>query len=177
LGMKKLTKFWSISRYLGQTLSFQDRIAKELKIRRANGWKAFWAKKAVWRSKLRIRSKIKVFKSMIIPVLTYSCQTWETTNKQMEKFQTTQNAMLRKILGLKRLEKTRNEELFKKTKAKIIWGVAKKLKYRYAGHVIRESKQKWNNILTTLVPYTGKRGRGWPRMRWSDELIKVFGKG
>ena len=55
--------------------------------------------------------------------------------------------------------------------------VAKKLKYRYAGHVIRESKQKWNNILTTLVPYTGKRGRGWPRMRWSDELIKVSGKG
>ena len=28
-------------KYLGQTLSFKDKTNKELKIRRANGWKAF----------------------------------------------------------------------------------------------------------------------------------------
>jgi len=30
-------------RYLGQTLSFNNKMEKELKIRGANSWKAFWA--------------------------------------------------------------------------------------------------------------------------------------
>ena len=30
-------------RYLGQMLSFENKIEKELKIRRSNAWKSFWA--------------------------------------------------------------------------------------------------------------------------------------
>ena len=56
-------------------------------------------------------------------------------------------------------------------------GVPKKLKYRQAGHVIRDSKLKWNNILTTWVLHTGEIARGPPRTRWSDELERVFIKG
>jgi len=50
-------------------------MGKELKVRRANGWKAFWAKKAIWRSRLKLKSKIRIFESTIIPILTYGAQT------------------------------------------------------------------------------------------------------
>ena len=51
-------------RYLGQTLSFKDKTNKELKIRRANGWKAFWSMKSLWRSKIKLKLKIRMFESL-----------------------------------------------------------------------------------------------------------------
>lgn len=35
------------NKYLGQTLTFVDKTEKELKARRTNGWKAFWAQKLI----------------------------------------------------------------------------------------------------------------------------------
>ena len=162
-------------KYLGQTLSFSDKSAKELKIRRANGWKAFWAKKSIWQSKLKLNSKIKIFESTITPVLAYGAQTWAGTKGQTKKMQTTQNAMLRKILSVRLMDKIRLEDIFRRTKARNVGGVAKLLKYRYAGHVIRDCNLKWSKILTTWVPHMGRRNRGCPRTRWSDEINKHFG--
>ena len=53
--------------------------------------------------------------------------------------------------------------------------VAKTLKLKYAGHIIRESDQKWNKTLTLWIPHTGKRNRGRPRTRWSDEINRELG--
>jgi len=55
-----------------------------------------------------------------------------------------------------------------------VLGIAKKLKMRNTGHIIREPKQKWNNILTTWVPHEWNRLRGRPRKRWSYELRANF---
>ena len=49
------------------------------------------------------------------------------------------------------------------------------LKFRYAGHIMRENRNKWNKILTNWLPHWGKRGRGRPSTRWSDELRMVAG--
>jgi len=73
------------NKYLEQTLSFENKTEKEIKIRRANGWKFFWAQKTILKSKLKLKSKIKIFESTIIPVLTYGAQTWATTKKQIGK--------------------------------------------------------------------------------------------
>ena len=40
---------------------------------------------------------------------------------------------------------------------------------------MRESKLKWNYILSTWVPHIGKRGRGRPETWWSDKLSGEFG--
>ena len=162
-------------KYLGQILSFADKTSKELKVRRANGWKAFWAKKSIWRSKLKLSSKIRIFESLIIPVLTYRAQTWATTQEQARKLQTTQNAMLRSIMGIKLSDKTHLQDIYRKTKVRLVGKVAKLLKFRYAGHTMRDTKLKWNYIMSSWVPHTGKRSRGHPRIRWSDEIFKEFG--
>ena len=93
----------------------------------------------------------------------------------MKKLQVTQNSMLRNILGVRIKDKVSLEKIYAKTKAKKVWRVAKTLKLRYAGHIARENKAKWNHTLTTWVPHRGKRKRGQPRTRWADELTSNFG--
>ena len=123
-------------KYLGQTLSFEDKTEKELKIRRANGWKSFWAQRTILKSNLKLKSKIRVFESTIVPVLTYGAQTWATTKKQLGKIQTTQNSMLRQLLGIKIKDKVSLEKIYAKTRAKRVGVIAKTLKLKYAGHLI-----------------------------------------
>ena len=125
---------------------------------------------------MKLKSKIRIFESTIIPVMAYGAQTWATTNKQIQKLQTTQNSMLRYILGIRTIDKVKIQKIFQKTKAKKVWVVAKTLKLRFAGHVIRDSSKKWSHIMTKWVPHIGKRSRGRPVTRWSDELIKTVGK-
>ena len=72
-------------RYLGQLVSFVNKTEKELKIRRANAWRAFWAQKHLFKSSLKMKSKIRVWESTVLPVLLYGAQTWALTAKQMKK--------------------------------------------------------------------------------------------
>jgi len=68
-------------------------------------------------------------------------------------------------MGIRLANKTRVESIFEKTKAKNIWGFAKELKYRYAGHVIREPK--------SVEPYPYHLGprQGQVKQRLSEDKV------
>ena len=83
--------------------------------------------------------------------------------------------MLRQLFGIKLKDKVSLEKIYTKTRAKRVRVIVKILKLKYAGHLMRECDQKWNKTLTLWIPHTGKRGRGRPRTRWSDELIRELG--
>jgi len=68
--------------------------------------------------------------------------------------------MLRKFLGVRLRDKTCLDDIFARTKARNIGGIAKLLKFRYTGHVIREYNLNWSKMMTTWVPHTGRRIRG-----------------
>ena len=55
-----------------------------------------------------------MFKQCVIPVLLYGAQTWRLTEKTIKKLETTQSAMLRSILNIKRKDKIKNEYIYKK---------------------------------------------------------------
>lgn len=69
------------------------------------------------------------------------------------------------IFGIRLQDRRRVEEIFVKTKAKKVWGVTKKLKYRYEDHIFRDSKYKWSNIMTLY----------WSYIRGSAKIIRYFG--
>ena len=73
------------------------------------------------------------------------------------------------------LDRLSIEDRYSKTKAKKVGVIAKTLKYKYAGHLARDSDYKWNKILTTWVPYKGKRSRERPRTRWIDKTKDNLG--
>ena len=57
--------------------------------------------------------------------------------------------MIRSILQVRLKDKTKLIDMFTKTGAKKVGVVAKKLKYKFAGHVIRDQDSKWCKTLTT----------------------------
>jgi hypothetical protein len=61
--------------------------------------------------------KIRIFKTIILPVVLYGCETWSLTLREEHRLRVFENRMLRRIFGPKREEvtggwrKLRNEEL------------------------------------------------------------------
>ena len=49
--------------------------------------------------------------------------------------------------------------------------VAKK-KWRWAGHVIRTTDNRWTRKITEWIPRESKRKRGRQKQRWRDDLTK-----
>jgi hypothetical protein len=51
---------------------------------------------------------------------------------------------------------------------------SKKLKWEFAGKIARNT-EKWTTDVLNWIP-VGKRGRGRPRPRWEDEILKMAGE-
>ncbi len=157
-------------RYLGQIMSFEKKMEKELKVRKANAWKAFWAQKTILKGKMNLRSKIRILERTVYPVITCRAQVWACTKKQIMKMKTTQHSMLRNILGIRLKDKRSIQDIKNITKTKNIGEKIKKLKFSYADHLTRALNSKWNKITTLWTPIEKKRrgqttnqvgGRNW----------------
>lgn len=134
--------------YLGQLISPKDNINKEIERRIANSWKRYWSLREVMKDKnLHISTKSKLFNICILPVLLYGSQTWTITKNTSNKIAICQRAMERSMLGVKRKDRLRNINIRKKTKVQDVTLKIQRLKWKWAGHMIR-GKDKWSRIVT-----------------------------
>jgi hypothetical protein len=87
--------------------------------------------------------KIKIYKTVILPVVLYGCETWSHTLREERRLRVFENRVLRRIFGPKRDEltggwrKLHNEELHSLYSSPSIIRVIKARKLRWAGHVER----------------------------------------
>jgi hypothetical protein len=56
--------------------------------------------------------KLKIYKTVILPVLLYGCETWSLTLKEEHRLRVFENRVLRKICGPKREEDGSWRKLF-----------------------------------------------------------------
>lgn len=162
--------------YLGRIVSFNNNSEKELRVRKAKAWKSYWALRGVFKGKLSVKSKIKILESCVMPVLTYGAQTWALTKTQVVGLKKTQRAMERSILNIRLRDKIRNTSIREETQVQDVGYTIKKLKFKYAGHIMRASNERWEKLVTEWRPYEGRRKRGRPKTRWRDELENRVGK-
>lgn len=161
--------------YLGQLITQNEPMIKEAERRITNGWKRYWSLKEAMKNKqLHINFKSKLFNTCVLPVLMYGCQSWTLTQKMTSKLATCQYAMERSMLNVKKSDKLRNYFIRNKTKTIDIMLKIKRLKWRWAGHVIR-GHDKWSKKITGWYPREGKRKRGRPQKRWDDDIREVAG--
>ena len=149
-------------KYLGQIISFENRINHEIGVRIGNGWRAFWRLKHILKSKMGISTKIKIFRSCVLPVLTNGAQAWALTLKNKERLRTTQYAMLRSIVGVKLRDKVSKRQIREMTGCKDMGYYLSKLKLKYAGHMARKGNKKCCYKTTVWTPYDHERKRGRP---------------
>ena len=82
-------------------------------------------------------------------MLTYAAQTWSITENNYKQLETTQRAiMIRSILGTRRIDKIKIETMYEKTKMQNIMIHIKQMKWRWAGHTIRLTDERWPKKIT-----------------------------
>jgi hypothetical protein len=90
--------------------------------------------------------KIKIYKSLILPVVLYGCETWSLTLKDERRPRVFENSVLRRTFGPKReedgtLRKLHNDDLHNLYSSPNIVRVIKSRRMRWTGHVARGGKR------------------------------------
>ena len=105
-------------KYLGTTLTNQNSIQDEIKSRLKSGNACYYSVQNVLSSSLLSRNlKIKIYRTIILPVVLYGCETWSLTLREKHWLRIFEKRVLRRIFGPRRDEvtgewrKVHNEEL------------------------------------------------------------------
>jgi hypothetical protein len=113
--------------------------------------------------------KIKIYKTVILPVVLYGCETWSLTLRGEHRLRVFENRVLRRIFGPKREEdgswrKLHNDEFHSLYSSPNIVRVFKSSRMRWAGRVARMGEGR--GVYRVLVGRPeGKRPLGRPRRR------------
>ena len=105
-------------RYLGTNFTDQNYILEEIKNKLKSGNTCFLSVQNLLSSSLLSKNlKTKIFRTIILPVVLYGCETWSLTSRKECRLRAFENRELRRIFGPKRDEvirewrKLHNKEL------------------------------------------------------------------
>src|SRR5579871_3968764 len=138
---------------LGSKMSSEGDATKEINTRIAMAANAFNKLTNIWISKdLNIHTKIKLFRSCVIPVLIYGCESWKSTNQIEKKLDNFENKCLRKLLNLKWSDFVSNKTVREKTKQEPVSNVIRRRRWKYLGHVLRSDEKRLNHQILMWSP-------------------------
>jgi hypothetical protein len=119
--------------------------------------------------------KIKIYRTIILPVVLYGFETWSLTLREERRLRVFENRVLRKVFGPKgdkvtgEWRKLHNEELNDLYPLPNIVRVVKSRRMRWAGHLARMWEDRGVHRVLVGKP-EGKRPLGRPRRRWKDNI-------
>jgi hypothetical protein len=127
-------------KYLGTTLTNQNDIHDEIKSRLNSGNACSHSFQNILSSRLIAKNpKIKIYKTVILPVVLYGCETWSLTLREEHRLRVSENRVLG-IFGPKREEdgswrKLHNDRLLSLYSSRNIVRVIKSRRMWWMGHV------------------------------------------
>jgi hypothetical protein len=120
-------------------------------------------------------AKIEIYRTIILPVVLYECETWSLTLREEHRLRVFENRVLRRIFGLKRdgvtgeWRRLHNEELNDIYSLPNIIRVIKSRIMRWAGHVARMDEGRGEYRVLVGRP-EGRRLLERPRRRWENNI-------
>ena len=155
--------------YLGGNISENGRV--EVEVRRriqagANAWRN--VEGVMMDRKISRKLKGKVLDSCVMPASTYGLETLALSELHQHKLQVCENNWIRRIAGVRRVERRRMKDLREEvgTKACIVGKIVKS-RVKWAGHMIRMKDEKLPKR-SEKMKQDGCRKRGRPQLRWED---------
>jgi hypothetical protein len=106
-------------KYLGTTLTNQNSIHEEIKSRLKSGNACYHSVQNLLSSSLLSKNgNIKIYRTIILPVVLYGCESWSLTLREECRLRVFEKKVLRRIFGPKKVEVTgewrrlHNKELY-----------------------------------------------------------------
>jgi len=122
---------------------------------------------------------MKIYKTMIRPVVTYSSETWTLTAKDENNLHTFERQILRKIFGPVNIDNMwrirNNMEIDKLIEGADIVRFIKAQRIKWLGHIQRMDQERPARILLGWKPM-GIRPVGRPRQQWQEDVMEDLKK-
>ena len=151
--------------YLGAIVDKEGGGSKDIRnrLQKARGefqrlWKV-WAARGIGR-----RAKIRLFKTLVRPVLLYGCVTWKITKTDRRKLNSFQSQCLRQILRIRWQQRTKNNRVAVKQIS------MKRRRWNWLGHVPR--REGVNDCLRYWGGHKRVEGRDRDQSLLGEELSK-----
>jgi len=162
-------------KYLGTTLINQNSIPEIIKSRLRSGNACYYSVQNLLSSRLLSKNlKIKIYRTIILPVVLYGCEIWSLKLREERKLRVFE-IMVFRIFGTRRDEVTgkwrrlHNKELNDLySTPNIVW-VIKSRRMRWGGHVACMGEERGVYRVLLGKP-EGRRPLGRPRHRWVDNI-------
>ncbi|GFV23302.1 uncharacterized protein TNCV_4780161 [Trichonephila clavipes] len=161
-------------KYLGTIINDQNKLKAEINNRIKSANKCFFGLKKQLRSKFFSgKTKLRLYKTLILPVLLYASETWALNLETIRALETFERKALRTIFGPVKDQgcwRTRyNFELYRLYKEPQVTQVIRSNRLRWLGHIWRSPENNQTRAYTFKNPM-GSRTRGRPQTRWIDDV-------
>jgi len=135
---------------------------------------------AVWKQKhLSLQTKLRLYSSLVTPVLLYGSDTWTLNKSELSKLQAFHMRNQRLIMNIKWYDKVRNVEIAAQTGLPHIGTIIQRQRHALFGHVVRLDSDTPANQALALhrdinegrrVPQGWRRPRGRPRTTFVQQM-------
>ena len=114
-------------------------------------------------------------KTYVWSTMLYGCEAWNISLAMQRKIEAAEMWFLRRMLRISWMEHVTNESVLERpgTRREMMRSIRQK-QLRFLGHVLREGKLE-NVCVTGRIE--GNRGRGRPRLKYTDTLARAVGDG
>ncbi len=117
-----------------------------------------------------------MFDTTVLPALCYAAETWADTVTTSKKLRTTHRALERCLLKHNRQTQhragLRSSDLRRMSRLRDPAEYISKAKYRWAGHIVTRTDDRWTKRTLEWIPREAKRPRGRPPKRWADVFVE-----
>ena len=124
-----------------------------------------------------MNTKIKLYKTLVLSILTYGCESWTLNADAQRRIQAFENKSYRRILNITYIDRITNEQINNMITQECgpqvpILQIIKQKIMKWFGKICRNEGLS-KDILQGRVP--GKRPKGRPRKQWTDGLKQWTG--
>ena len=159
--------------YLGSRIDADGKSSPDFRCRIAIAVSKLNTMAPLWKSQ-STELKWRTLKACIFPVAIYGCEAWTISKTDEKKITSFEMKCYRKILRISWTERKTNASVLEQlgVKAPLLLNLIKKQKLSYFGHIERH-----NTLEKLFLEGTceGRRGRGRPRRRWTQDIGEWMG--
>ena len=157
--------------YLGGAITETGTCEDDIKQRICKALGAVQRLHTIWQSKdIRKDTKLQLYNTLILSILLYGAETWTLKKADENRLLVFEMACLRKIMGVTRLDKIRNQKI-RETLGhnRTVLDIIRDRRLKYFGHIIRMGNERFPKIALEGRTH-GTRPRGRPSKKWTNCL-------